>query len=131
MEWDWFSSRLQAPLSWLCREVELANQGALPCRGQTSTEYFPFREYLTFSRDGDPAEEDLVVDVSVWRDDDSLRVSSDISSGDGLILAEGPEADLLLNQSDAWASLLEDWLVHFDDFIRSHRGTVVTHLMPK
>lgn len=68
------------------------------------TESFPFNGYLAISRDGTPGDEDLVIAVSAQRKESELRWSTDISRGDGLVLAD---ATTFVGQAD---NALHTWL---------------------
>ena len=58
--------------------------------GHRESEAFPFTGYISFSRDGTPGQEDLVLSVGVQRKAGQLLWITDLASGDGEVLAEGP-----------------------------------------
>jgi hypothetical protein len=59
------------------------------------TPVFSFGGYLSLGRDRSAGDEDLVVEWSVQRRDQWLRVTADISRGDGTVLAELPAEELM------------------------------------
>jgi hypothetical protein len=54
------------------------------------TPAFSFTGYVSLGRSGTPGDEDLVLEWAVQRRDDRLRVTADITRGDGTVLAELP-----------------------------------------
>lgn len=58
---------------------------------------FPFRAHATFSREGIPGDEDIVVSLTFKLADSKLLFFSDISRGNGSILAEGPTMGIPLS----------------------------------
>lgn len=69
---------------------------------------FPFRAYATFSREGIPGDEDVVVSLTFKSNGARLAFSSDISRGDGSILADGPTRSLPLSTH---TGAVREWII--------------------
>ena len=69
---------------------------------------FPFWAYASFSAQGIPGEEDVVIAISFKSTENSLHFTCDISRGNGEILADGPSGSTTVtsNSSElqAWAA---------------------------
>lgn len=128
--WDDVWMRLDTTFSWLAREVASVNPRARATSGRNPAAFFPFGAYLTFSRSGEPGVEDLVVSVDCKRRDSEVELTSDISAGDGYVLAEGPAVrvgDLEAIDTHLPTGALS-WLDEVIDFIESNSGLVCAQL---
>jgi hypothetical protein len=121
--WDDAWTRLSAAYTWLAGEVVRVNPKVHFTSLRTAGATFVFGAYVSFSRLGVPGEEDLVVSVNCKREGEGLRLTSDIATGDGMILAEGPRANI-----GEVAAELMGWVALVDDFVRSHRALVCDQL---
>jgi len=128
--WDDVWIRLDRTFSWLAREVGRANPRARATSGRTAAAFFPFGAYLTFGRSGDASLEDLVISVNCQRKDGGVRLSSDISAGDGYVLATGPETRVkdLHGGDAAFPDEALVWLDQVIDFIESNSSLVCAQL---
>src|SRR5512146_3130063 len=127
--WDDVWNGLGEAFSRLVLELGRVNPRARATTGRTETAIFPFGAYLAFSRSGEPGVEDVVVSVDCKREDGELKLSSDISRGDGYILAEGPEARVSAMNIDV--SVPEEaleWLHEVIGFIEASRELVCKEL---
>jgi hypothetical protein len=64
--------------------------------GHADNESFPFWAWASFNRVGVAGEEDVVVSVSFRRTDRGLEFASDVATGDGEVLADGPRSQIVL-----------------------------------
>jgi hypothetical protein len=101
---------------------------ALPS-GRTSmdsrgTPHFPFRSTVSIA-EADPAGDEVVVlSVSLWTDrSGGIYLSSDLSEGDGTILADGPNIRTSLEKLELPA--LETWIRETAVFIKRVAGQAI------
>ena len=95
--------------------------------GNQRTDAFPLSIYTTFSRSGDPIDEDLVITVDVYLES-QWTVQIDISKGDGLVLSE--EKILCSGAQNASAALALA-LPNLTRFLRSSGAILVRELAKK
>ena len=95
--WETVWDRLERKFALLAGKVrECSPEVHWQC-GRSGNEAFPFRAYASFVL-GDPAvdDEDVVISVDCFRSGPTLWILSDISQGNGYVLADGPGARLSL-----------------------------------
>ena len=76
--------------------------------GHQDNESFPFRAYAAFSRQGTPGGEDVVISFDFKRSDGELAFTSDVSRGDGEVLAAGPSSE---TQRATDTGRVREWVV--------------------
>ena len=91
--WDAAWDLINAEFSALAGSLRLSNPALWWSCGHADNETFPFWAYASFGRSGVLGEEDVVLSLSFKSQADGrLAFTSDIASGDGQIVAEGPAA---------------------------------------
>ena len=97
--------------------------------GSYSTEVFPLNAFVSLNTSGPPFDEDVVLFATVHTKDSSVLFSSDISDGEGQVLADGPD--------DAWTTSMpldeqlgraRAGLDTFFEFLTSHMAVITDQL---
>jgi hypothetical protein len=86
--------------------------------GKSSNSTFPLRAYLTFMRDKNGDE--IAVTVDVVNRDGKHFIEADICGEDGLILAEGPSAQM----TELTEMSLISWLEEYEVFLKANQNKV-------
>lgn len=105
--WDVMSDTLNEIFERLANDLAQVNPRLWWNFGHNKNEVFPFWAYASFSREGIPGEEDLVISLSFKSVAGGLEFDSDIARGDGEILADGP-ADQSVETTDLQS--LQQWV---------------------
>lgn len=117
--WDRLNDRFAA-IALMLREC---NPRLWWSAGHHATEHFPFSAWASFNRTGTAGEEDLVISVTAKLMEGSLVLASDISRGDGLVLADGPERRIrLATDTGTVAAAIADAGRDLDVFLEDHAG---------
>jgi hypothetical protein len=106
------------------RELE---PGIVERTGRSSNDAFPFRFWQSFSL----PEQEFSVDFSIdcFRGEAGFRLSSDISTSDGIVLAEYPEAIVRYSlPDDEKSAQIEAWLSGLQSFLRQEAKGIVAQL---
>ncbi|MDX5405750.1 MAG: hypothetical protein LPK11_01745 [Chromatiaceae bacterium] len=86
--------------------------------GKSSNDAFPLRAYLTIMKDKNGNE--ISVTVDVVNRNGSYFIEADICGEDGLILAEGPSAEMIeLSEKE-----LSSWLEEYESFLKYSQSLV-------
>lgn len=88
--WEDIWDVLNGELTGLAGRLALRNPKLRWTVGHLESKAFPFTGYLALSREGIAGQEDVVVSVGVRNEGDTLRWTSDIATGEGEVLADGP-----------------------------------------
>ena len=86
--------RLLPQLEALRNLVVQSRPSSLYQLGRHATEVFPLTGYASFSLAGDPQAEDIAVSASCRLEAGLLECRSDIATGTGFVLADGPSAEI-------------------------------------
>ncbi len=86
--------------------------------GKSSNDAFPLRAYLTFMKDKNGDE--IAVTVDVVNRNGNYFFEADICGEDGLILAEGPSAEMM----EITEKELSSWLEEYESFLKSSQSLV-------
>jgi hypothetical protein len=87
------------------------------------TDARPFEAWLELKRVDDPARvEDIVVFIGVGRDHDTLRPTVDISTGEGVVLADGPAITVTVDADGAWRSDILAYIAETETFLEDSFG---------
>jgi hypothetical protein len=127
--WEWAWDRLNEVLTEGAEALLQPNPQLWWECGHTETSTFPFTAYASYSRDGTPGNEDVVVSVGFKVDDKELTFSTDLSRGGGEILAKLPVSMLALATDTAsirmWVQARVDEGI---SFLRKQQPTLVREL---
>ena len=129
--WDPVWHAINSAFQWLLAEVARVNAEARSDIKRQSTDFYVFRAYLAFRR-RPGREEDLVVSVDCMLEKGGLYLTSDIATGSGHVLADGPSTRISsVDASDTPAPGVMVWVNSVVDFIKSHRELVCQQLIPE
>jgi len=81
---------------------------------------FPFWVYASLNVTGPTGDEDVVLSASFKFGDSVLSFTSDIASGDGQILADGPRSESPLTDDERMTEWAATCLEAFSDFIEEN-----------
>ena len=117
--WDAVWIRVRQCLADAVTEVAREHPAAWSSTYRARTEAFPFGATVSFGTgDRATADESVVVSVSGFLDGDVLRMSADISRGDGFVLTDGPHAEVSVSDAERnLPELLEPWLNEIEAFL--------------
>ena len=98
MSWSWEAAwdSINDGFSRVAADLRECNPTLWWNCGHSENETFPFSAYASFNRSGVAGEEDLVLSISFKQADRQLHFTSDITRGDGEILADGPASSASL-----------------------------------
>ena len=91
--------------------------------------FFPLGGTLAVSRDAD-RQEDVVVSIDGHASDGRLHLTSDITCGEGHVLADGPTLELPLADSTNLLSAVEPWLAEIEHFLEHQLPLVLEEAAP-
>lgn len=101
--WQVCRRRLEASFAAAADAVRGCNSRLWSQSGHRMTGGRPFEAWMELKRVEDPAGEvDIVVFFAVERDDDTLTCTVDISTGEGVVLADGPTRTVQVDATGAW-----------------------------
>jgi len=90
------------------------------------SEIFPFNGYIAFFPSNRRGEEELVVFVGAQRTGDSLTWTNEISTGDGVVIVDGPS--FAVDASTPFESWAGDALDATIDFLHDAEAVIVRQL---
>jgi hypothetical protein len=98
--------------------------------GHSDNEFFPFRAHASFMKRWDPQEsEDVVIALDAHKSTSGLRLTADISRGDGEMLAEGPHRELTLaTDTRTLREEITSWVDSCIAFIDEHHELLLAEL---
>jgi hypothetical protein len=115
--WDAAWERLSQRFEALAEGARRCNPDVRWRSGRHANAAFPFWAYLSFSRD-DPHTEDLVISVSGQKKGESVLLTSDLSDEAGLVIADGPTAEVPPQASpDMVARSILEYIASVSDFL--------------
>lgn len=130
--WDELGRETRTRLDDVVEQLKLIWPDLWSSVGSYSTEVYPLNAFASLNTSGPPHDEDVVLFAAVQAADASITFSSDISEGDGNILAEGPtdnwEPGIDLEEQLACARAALD---QFFAFIETSMGLITTQLHAK
>jgi hypothetical protein len=91
--------------------------------GRRMTDARPFEAWVEFARTADPDRlEDIVVFFAVIRDGDVLTSALDISTGEGVILVDGPTHTVIVDSEGAWQAGILAHVADTERFLNESYG---------
>jgi hypothetical protein len=117
--WDQAWDRLRGQFDDLGRRLQRLNPGLTWSTGRHANATFPFRAYASFRRD---EFEDVVLSVDCAGNDEVVRISADIASRDGTVLASRGPREVLVTPEGVQAEVaeVERFLADEFDLLRRH-----------
>jgi hypothetical protein len=109
MSWSWEAAwdSINDGFANVAAELRERNPDLRWSCGHAENEAFPFWAYASFNRSGLAGEEEVVLSLSFKQTDGQLHFASDIASGDGRILADGPSGSVTLALD---VPAIRDWI---------------------
>ena len=86
--------QLLSVLVRMAEEVSKSNNALYWSDDCSSNAAFPFRGYVSFSRTGNPQDEDLVFSLDCKAAGGTVVCRTDFSEGDGAVVADGPSLQI-------------------------------------
>lgn len=117
--------QLEAAFAAAAESLSRCNPRLWSQSGHRMTDSRPFEAWVEFKRVGDPARvEDIVVFFAVERDGDALMSTVDISTGEGVVLADGPTRTVAVDAAQDWQEGIRAHLADTEQFLRENYGTL-------
>ncbi len=125
--WDNAWSDLEAAFGEIIGEVRAVAPQATAHYKHTTTERLPFAAYLTFSREGEADQEDLVIAVDCLKAEDHHLLACAISTGEGHTLIDGPEREIE-GEIDDEDEDVQGWLEEVREFLERNAPLAARYL---
>jgi hypothetical protein len=122
--WDQAWDGLRRQFDDLGQRLKQLNPSLTWSTGRHANAAFPFRAYASFSRHGQRGEEDVVLSVDCPGNDRVVRISADIASGDGIVLASRGPREVQVTPEDVQAEMAE-----VERFLADEFGLLRRHLV--
>lgn len=127
--WEEVWNRLNGCFADLAGVVGAQNSKLWWRSGHHANSDLPFRAWASFSRQGIPGEEDLVISVDFKKIEHGLEVTTDIARGNGVILAEAPvEWIALFTDTGSLGSSIVAVQRACEDFLRGQEAVLLGEL---
>ncbi len=108
-------------VSKMAKNLQAWNGSLRWSAGTHMNDSFPFRGFVSFSRDGNPAVEDLVFSFDCKSNGHSLVLSSDFCTGEGTVVAEGPTQEIsdIANRNDieSYTDKILEFIIRSEDLL--------------
>ncbi|WP_203693796.1 hypothetical protein [Catellatospora coxensis] len=120
--WQECLRRLHHAFETSAATVRQGNEGMWFMPGHRTTEPRPLEAWAEFNGTDDLGlREELVIFVTFTRVGDSIKGEADLSTGDGMVLADGPT--LVVREADSAAAIL-DYATAVEAFVRDCEPTL-------
>jgi hypothetical protein len=121
--WEACWRQLENTFSSTATRLKACNPRLWSQFGYRMTDSRPMEAWAEFKRVESPAGiEDIVVFFAVERVDEMLTATIDISTGEGLVLADGPTLAVPFDAYGGWHDQLLTYLTDADQFLRNSQG---------
>jgi hypothetical protein len=121
--WQVCRRRLEASFSAAADAVRACNPRLWSRSGHRMIGGRPIEAWIELKRVEDlTRDEDVVVFFAVERDDDTLKCTVDISTGEGVVLADGPTRTIRVDPIGAWQEGILGYVADTERFLRDSYG---------
>lgn len=127
MTWDDVWSALQQEYVRLAAEITVHTAELIVRSDRSANAAFPFRSYLSFRR-ANAEDEDVVVSVDCWNNNDTVECKCDVARGTGYVLVDGPTAVIAHSELQS-SSALTEWVAQLSQFVRSQAPLIIDELL--